>query len=150
MLWTGYQEPSAVFVNLSCLDKLANDYFIDFAISPADFEHSDFVVYRLHRMSRKVFVHPLHGGLNMLVLSRRPGEEIIINSNIRVTVVSVKGDRVRIGIDAPPDITVDRAEIHARRLEFQEVPVAVPDQDDEVVAIGVAQRRPNADDTMSH
>ena len=85
----------------------------------------------------------------MLVLSRRPGEEIIINNNIRVTVVSVKGDRVRIGIDAPPDITVDRAEVHARRLEFQEVPVAVPDHDDDVVTFGVVHR-PSIDDTMKH
>ena len=44
----------------------------------------------------------------MLVLSRRPGEEIIINGNIRVTVVSVKGDRVRLGIEAPASVPVRR------------------------------------------
>lgn len=54
----------------------------------------------------------------MLVLSRRPGEEIIINGSIRVTVVSVKGDRVRIGITAADNVTVDRAEVHIRRQEF--------------------------------
>lgn len=52
----------------------------------------------------------------MLVLTRSPGEEIIIDGNIRVTVVSVKGDRVRIGIVAPPDVIVDRAEIHELRM----------------------------------
>ncbi len=59
----------------------------------------------------------------MLVLTRRPGEQIVIDDNIRLTVVSVKGDRVRIGIDAPPDVVVDRQEIHARR---QHSPTQVP------------------------
>ncbi len=51
----------------------------------------------------------------MLVLTRRPGEEIVINGNIRVTLVSVHGDRVRIGIVAPRSVVVDRAEISQRR-----------------------------------
>jgi carbon storage regulator len=59
----------------------------------------------------------------MLVLTRRPGEQIVIDGNIRVTVVSVKGDRVRIGIEAPPNVLVDREEIHARR---QHSPNQVP------------------------
>ena len=56
----------------------------------------------------------------MLVLSRRPGEEIVIDGDIRVTVVSVKGDRVRIGIVAPPSVVVDRSEIHERRRQHAE------------------------------
>jgi len=52
----------------------------------------------------------------MLVLTRRPGEQIVIDGNIRLTVVSIKGDRIRIGIEAPPSVVVDRAEIHDRRL----------------------------------
>jgi len=52
----------------------------------------------------------------MLVLTRRIGEEIVIADEIRVTIVSVRGDRVRIGIDAPRDISVERLEIHTRRL----------------------------------
>ena len=59
----------------------------------------------------------------MLVLTRRPGEEIIIDGNIRITVVSVKGDRIRIGIEAPPSVVVDRQEIHERR---QHAPTQVP------------------------
>lgn len=55
----------------------------------------------------------------MLVLTRRIGEEIVIGDNIRVKIVSVKGDRIRVGIDAPSDVSVDRAEIHSRRMEFQ-------------------------------
>lgn len=56
----------------------------------------------------------------MLVLTRRPGEEIIIDGNIRVTVVSVRGDRVRIGIEAPPSVVVDRQEISERRKQHPE------------------------------
>jgi carbon storage regulator len=52
----------------------------------------------------------------MLVLTRRIGEEIVIADEIRIKVVSVRGDRVRIGIDAPPDICVERLEVHTRRV----------------------------------
>jgi carbon storage regulator len=59
----------------------------------------------------------------MLVLTRRPGEEIIIDGKIRLTVVSVRGDRIRIGIEAPPSVVVDRQEIHERRkLHPEEAP----------------------------
>ncbi len=51
----------------------------------------------------------------MLVLTRRLGEEIVIDGNIRVTVVAVAPGKVRIGITAPPEVTVDRAEIHEQR-----------------------------------
>jgi carbon storage regulator len=54
----------------------------------------------------------------MLVLTRRLGEEIVIGGNIRVTVVGVKGDKVRIGVAAPPSVVVDRDEVHLRRAEF--------------------------------
>jgi carbon storage regulator len=47
----------------------------------------------------------------MLVLSRRLGEEIIIAGGIRVIVVGVKGNQVRLGVAAPPSITVDRQEV---------------------------------------
>ncbi len=48
----------------------------------------------------------------MLVLSRKKDESIIINDLIRVTVVEVRGDKVRIGIDAPKDVTVHRQEVY--------------------------------------
>ena len=57
----------------------------------------------------------------MLVLTRKVGQEIIIGDKIRITVTQVKGDRVRIGIDAPTDVSVDRQEIHERRREFAEL-----------------------------
>jgi carbon storage regulator len=54
----------------------------------------------------------------MLVLTRRLGETIIIDGNIRVTVIAMQGDRIRLGISAPPDVPVDRQEVHERRREF--------------------------------
>jgi carbon storage regulator len=71
----------------------------------------------------------------MLVLSRRVGEQIVINDTIRITVVAVKGDRVRLGIEAPRDVTVDRAEVHARR-HIVDVPLTAHEHDSAVVDLG--------------
>ena len=49
----------------------------------------------------------------MLVLSRRVGEEIAIANDIRVTVVAIQGQRVRLGISAPPSLSVVRMELSA-------------------------------------
>jgi carbon storage regulator len=57
----------------------------------------------------------------MLVITRKLGEEIIIADKIRIRVVAVKGERVRIGVEAPKFIPVDRLEIHQRRAEFEEL-----------------------------
>jgi carbon storage regulator len=54
----------------------------------------------------------------MLVLARRPGEQIVIDGNIRLTILAVKGTQVRIGITAPPGVTVDREEVYNRRTEL--------------------------------
>ncbi|MBI3410335.1 MAG: carbon storage regulator [Planctomycetes bacterium] len=54
----------------------------------------------------------------MLVLSRRVGEEIVIDGCIRITITAVKADRVRVGVSAPPSIAVDRKEVHDRRAAF--------------------------------
>ena len=48
----------------------------------------------------------------MLVLSRKKNESIIINDHITVTVVEIRGDKVRLGIDAPKDVTVHRREVY--------------------------------------
>lgn len=50
----------------------------------------------------------------MLILTRKVGETIVINDNIRVTVLQVKGNQVRIGIEAPSEVAVHRQEIHER------------------------------------
>ncbi len=51
----------------------------------------------------------------MLVLTRQAGEKIVIDDTICVTVVAVKGNKVRLGVAAPPSVPVDRWEIHERR-----------------------------------
>jgi carbon storage regulator len=47
----------------------------------------------------------------MLILSRKKSEEIVIGDNIRITVVEIRGDKVRLGIDAPKDVSVHRKEV---------------------------------------
>jgi len=51
-------------------------------------------------------------GAAMLVLSRKKNESIIINDNITVTVIEIRGDKVRLGIEAPKDVTVHRREVY--------------------------------------
>lgn len=50
----------------------------------------------------------------MLILSRRVQESIIIGDNVTITVMEVRGNQVRLGIDAPKDIEVFREEIYHR------------------------------------
>jgi carbon storage regulator len=47
----------------------------------------------------------------MLVLSRKKNESIIINNDVTVTVVEIRGDKVRLGIVAPKDVSVHRQEV---------------------------------------
>ena len=49
----------------------------------------------------------------MLVLSRKKNESIVIDDNIVITVVEVRGDKVRLGIEAPREIPIHRSEVHA-------------------------------------
>ncbi len=53
----------------------------------------------------------------MLVLGRKKGETIVINDDIEITVTSIEGDMVRLGINAPKQITIHRKEVY---LEIQE------------------------------
>lgn len=48
----------------------------------------------------------------MLVLSRKVNERILISDNISIMVVEVRGDKVRLGIEAPRDVTVHREEVY--------------------------------------
>ena len=48
----------------------------------------------------------------MLVLTRKTGERIVIRDNIVVTVVEIRGDKVRLGIEAPLDVSVHRREVY--------------------------------------
>ena len=64
----------------------------------------------------------------MLVLSRKSQEEIVIGGNIRITVVEVSGGRVKLGISAPAEVPIHRAEIsdRVRREETIGVPITGP------------------------
>ena len=55
----------------------------------------------------------------MLVLSRRKDERIVIGGSIVITVIEVKGDKVRLGIEAPKEVSVHRQEVHAAIAEEQ-------------------------------
>jgi carbon storage regulator len=80
----------------------------------------------------------------MLVLSRRVGERLMIGDNIVITVIDVRSDGVRIGIDAPRDVRVTRAEIYeAVRESNQEAAAA---DDDAVDSLRALRARPGAKD----
>jgi carbon storage regulator CsrA len=55
----------------------------------------------------------LPGGNAMLVLSRKPGEKLVIGHEIIVTVLEVRGSQVKIGIEAPDNVKIIRAELKA-------------------------------------
>jgi carbon storage regulator len=61
----------------------------------------------------------------MLVLSRKKNESIIINNDITVTVVEIRGDKVRLGIVAPKEVPVHRQEVY-EAIHGQSAPVPAP------------------------
>lgn len=59
----------------------------------------------------------------MLILTRRVGETLMIGDDIAVTVLGVKGNQVRIGVDAPKNVDVHREEIYQRIQKEKEASV---------------------------
>ncbi len=53
----------------------------------------------------------------MLVLSREQFESIVIGDNIRITVLDITAQKIRLGIDAPIDVSVNRLEVHEKKRE---------------------------------
>lgn len=71
----------------------------------------------------------------MLVLSRKKNESIVINNDIVITVVEIRGDKVRLGIVAPKDVPVHRQEVFdaihsARKVEPDPTPIIKPSKPD--------------------
>ncbi|MCE0862340.1 carbon storage regulator [Pseudomonas alloputida] len=77
----------------------------------------------------------------MLMLSRNIGKAVIIGGNIRVSVAQVNGCQVRLGIEAPRGVIVDREEIHARRVAEGTVDEAPAFSIDEHVKLAADARR---------
>ncbi len=57
----------------------------------------------------------------MLILTRRVGETLMIGDDVTVTVLGVKGNQVRIGVNAPKDVSVHREEIYERIKKEQQL-----------------------------
>lgn len=63
----------------------------------------------------------LDGAIKMLVLSRKKSESVVVDGSIRITVIEIRGDKVRLGIEAPRDVPVHRSEVYEaiRQMEIE-------------------------------
>lgn len=77
----------------------------------------------------------------MLVLSRRIGESVMIGDDVTVTILDVRGDVVRVGIDAPRSIAVNRAELLAELESSNVASAAASDQTVSALAEQLRRRR---------
>ena len=62
----------------------------------------------------EIEIAQIQGGSEMLVLSRKKGQRTIIAESIRLVVLSVQGDRVKLGFEGPPDVPILREEVFER------------------------------------
>ena len=79
------------------------------------------------------YPHVTRKGLQMLVLSRKKNESIVINNDITIVVVEIRGDKVRLGVEAPREVPVHRQEVYEaiqRSNIEQDASKETPHQDD--------------------
>jgi carbon storage regulator len=65
----------------------------------------------------------------MLILTRRPGESIYLGDDIKITVLSVQGKQIKIGLEVPDDLPVYREEVYLRVQEQNKLALQLSDQD---------------------
>lgn len=82
----------------------------------------------------------------MLVLSRKKGESVVVNGNIKIVVVDIRGDKARIGIEAPADVAVYRSEVLAKSATASESGEAA--KGGETVASKTFREKKNVDETQ--
>lgn len=72
----------------------------------------------------------------MLILTRRIGESVMIGDDISVTVLDVKGNQVRLGVNAPRDVGVHREEIYKKINSAQQLDSVSPQASDDITGAG--------------
>lgn len=63
----------------------------------------------------------------MLVLTRKPGQSVYIGDDVKITLKEIRGNQVRVGIEAPPNLRIYREEIYLQILEENRSAAGVPD-----------------------
>ncbi len=61
----------------------------------------------------------------MLALTRKKGESLVINNNIEITVLEIRGDQIKIGISAPKDVPIYRKEVHLQIQKENEAALSI-------------------------
>ena len=65
----------------------------------------------------------------MLALTRKKGEALVINNNIEITVLEIRGDQIKIGISAPKDVPIYRKEVYLQIQQENEAAISVDGMD---------------------
>ncbi len=76
----------------------------------------------------------------MLVLTRKPGETITIGDDIKIFVQEIRGNQVKIGIKAPPNVSVHREEVYIR-IQDENLEAVKATKDSLNAALGMVQKR---------